>query len=117
MTSADSNMFLLIPMLFRHYIYVTKYRGSGSGFPADNICLLRLAEMHLIRAESDVNMWQELAEAYDSYNAIVNRAWGKTVNQTVLANNLLDSIQVEHRRELCFEGDRFHNLQRYAAKC
>ena len=55
---------------------VTKYIAPQSGFPADNVCLVRLEEMYLDRAESDVNL-NNYPEAYSDYNTILNRAWVK----------------------------------------
>ena len=97
---------------FAGTISVKKYRSAN---PSDNICILRLAEMHLIRAESNLVPGGNgnLTDAFASYNAIVKRAYGTNyVAQTVLAKDLLDSVRLERRRELCFENDRKTNQQR-----
>ncbi|MBP7497217.1 MAG: RagB/SusD family nutrient uptake outer membrane protein [Bacteroidales bacterium] len=97
---------------FANTIDVKKYRSTN---PSDNVCILRLAEMHLIRAEANISPGgnSNLDEAYESYNLLKERAYGKNyVPQTILASNLLDSVRVQRRREMCFEGDRYHNLKR-----
>ena len=97
---------------FAGTISVKKYRSAN---PSDNVCVLRLAEMHLIRAESNLVSGGNgnLTDAFASYNAIVKRAYGTNyVAQTVLAKDLLDSVRLERRRELCFENDRKTNQQR-----
>jgi tetratricopeptide (TPR) repeat protein len=95
---------------FANTLSVRKYRSAN---PADNICILRFAEMHLIRAESNLLANVNIQDAYESYNAIQKRAYGsKWVAQSITQDALLDSVRLERRRELCFEGDRFHNLRR-----
>jgi hypothetical protein len=69
--------------------------------------------MHLIRAEAVLLAGGNAADAFDSYNALRIRAYGTNyVPETVALNDLLDSVRNERRRELCFEGDRYHNLKR-----
>ncbi len=97
--------------------YTRKYDeiiSDGVSQPLNRI-YLRLAEMHLIRAESNLLPGgpSNISKAYASYNTLRSRAFGDNyVPETVLQSNLLDSIRNERRRELCFEGDRFHNLRR-----
>ncbi|MBU0486787.1 MAG: RagB/SusD family nutrient uptake outer membrane protein [Bacteroidetes bacterium] len=92
--------------------YVRKYVSRS---PAYNICLLRLGEMHLIRAEANMSAGGngDFTKASESYEAIRQRAYTTDyVPQTILLADYLDSVRVEHRREMCFEGDRYHNLKR-----
>ena len=97
--------------------YIKKYDESvveGESQPLNRV-YLRLAEMHLIRAESNLISGgpNNSVYAFDSYNALRKRAFGENyVPETVALGDLLDSVRLERRRELCFEGDRYHNLKR-----
>lgn len=88
---------------------VNKYVSSN---PASNICILRLAEMHLIKVESDALANRIDSTTWDSYNRLKKRSIKGYVPESITNTQLLDSIRVEHRREMCFEGDRYHNLKR-----
>ncbi|MBI4646095.1 MAG: RagB/SusD family nutrient uptake outer membrane protein [Bacteroidia bacterium] len=97
--------------------YIKKYDQdviNGVAQPLNRL-ILRLAEMHLIRAEANLSQGGSgnIPEARESYDALRARAFGSSyIPDTVLASDLLDSVQLERRRELVFEGDRFHNLRR-----
>jgi hypothetical protein len=96
--------------------YIKKYDKtliSGVSQPI-NRTIIRLAEMHLIRAESNLLAINGVtADAYSSYNALRQRAFGDNYTpETILLEELLDKVREERRRELCFEGDRYHNLKR-----
>lgn len=85
--------------------------------PADvfyNVPVIRLAEMHLIRAEANMSPGGSgnTAEALASYNAIRERAFGDDFIEETGTNQLLEKIRLERRWELCFENDRYHNLRR-----
>lgn len=85
--------------------------------PADvfyNVPVIRLAEMHLIRAEANMSSGGSgnVPEALESYNAIRERAFGDDFIEETGTNQLLEKIQLERRWELCFENDRYHNLRR-----
>ncbi len=91
---------------------ITKYDRPGDVFY--NVPVLRLAEMHLIRAEANMSPGGNgsTAEALESYNAIRERAFGSNFIEETGTNQLLEKIQLERRWELCFENDRYHNLKR-----
>ncbi len=96
--------------------YIKKYDQaiiSGVSQPLNRI-IIRLAEMHLIRAEANLLAnGGNLADAYESYNALKQRAMGDNfVPETVALNEFLGKVREERRKELCFEGDRYHNLKR-----
>ncbi|MDD2386077.1 MAG: RagB/SusD family nutrient uptake outer membrane protein [Bacteroidales bacterium] len=97
--------------------YIKKYDESiveGMSQPLNRV-YIRLAEMHLIRAESNLIAGGagNSTYAFDSYNALRERAFADNYSpESVTLGNLLDSVQMERRRELCFEGDRYHNLKR-----
>lgn len=80
-----------------------KYPGKGD-YKQNNIPVLRLSEMYLIRAEAALNGGP--GDAVADYNAIIeNRGLAAVTNVTM--NDIFD----ERRRELCFEG---HLLYDYA---
>lgn len=91
---------------------IIKYDRPGDVFY--NVPVLRLAEMHLIRAEANVSAGGNgnTTEALESYNAIRERAFGSNFIPETGTNQLLEKIRLERRWELCFENDRYHNLRR-----
>jgi hypothetical protein len=116
MYNANDQRRNLITKYFVVY-YVKKYDESlldGVSQPLNRV-YLRLAEMHLIRAEANLIPGGNgnAIDAFESYNALRMRAFGDNYTpETVALNDLLDSVRNERRRELCFEGDRYHNLKR-----
>lgn len=94
-------------------------RGSDNGWtiiryePFDNIQLLRLAEMYLIRAEARAQQnnisGEESAES--DINIIRERADVPLI-QGSSKNQMLLVIENERRMELCFEGHRWFDLVR-----
>ncbi len=98
---------------FSGYISITKYANPPSSNPAYNVSVLRLAEMYLIRAESDLLSGNPAGTPYDDYKAVKSRAYGTDwVEETIDPSAMLDSVRLERRRELIAEGDRYHNLKR-----
>jgi hypothetical protein len=91
---------------------ITKYDRPLDVFY--NMPVVRLAEMHLIRAEADMSNGGNGngTEALTSYNAIRERAFGSSFVPETSTDQLLEKVQFERRWELCFENDRYHNLKR-----
>jgi len=79
-----------------------------------NVPVIRLAEMHLIRAEANMsaNGNGNTTEALESYNAIRQRAFDTNFIAETGTVQLLEKIRFERRWELCFENDRYHELKR-----
>ncbi len=106
-------------LLTKYFVlyYIKKYDETvvdGASQPLNRV-YIRLAEMHLIRAESNLlpGGSNNAIDAYESYNALRERAFAENyVPESVALDDLLDSVRNERRRELCFEGDRYHNLKR-----
>ncbi|MBP8960025.1 MAG: RagB/SusD family nutrient uptake outer membrane protein [Bacteroidales bacterium] len=71
--------------------------------------LIRLAEMYLIRAESNIRLGAPYVGAtpLDDYNTIHTRA-GLTPAGSVTLNDII----LERRLELAFEGHRIHDIKR-----
>lgn len=99
---------------FGPFFFCKKYDQTGN--VSANPRLIRLAEMHLIRAESYLRSENFVSQgALESLNLIRERALPDSLYAPVNSSSLnvvLDSIQLERRRELIFEGDRYLNLRR-----
>jgi len=89
-------------------VFITKYDQASTA--PNNISVIRLAEMHLIRAESYVLSSGNISEAIASYDSIRKRAFLPLIS--VVDASFIDSIRLERRKELAFEGDDYHNLRR-----
>ncbi|MCG8306208.1 MAG: RagB/SusD family nutrient uptake outer membrane protein [Cytophagales bacterium] len=97
----------------------TNVKGSDNGWtvvrygPFDNIQLLRLAEMYIIRAEARAQ--QDKISGSGSAEADINvlreRASVPLIQGTS-KNQMLLVIENERRMELCFEGHRWYDLVR-----
>lgn len=89
---------------------IFKYpRGTNPG--DDNIKVLRLAEMYLIRAEARAELGDE-AGALEDLNAVAMRVDPNATAITASGDDLIDAILLERRKELAFEGDRLYDLTR-----
>ncbi len=89
--------------------YVIKYDDLSTG--ADNVIVLRLAEMYLIRAEANTHLEGNLVTIKSDINQIRNRASLGNVNANTYADILL-AIERERRVEFAFEGHRWFDLVR-----
>lgn len=103
------------------YFYVSFFGDStiakydlANAFNGINMTVLRLAEMYLNIAESNIsnggNGDQTRAEVL--YSELYQLRTGSTPYIPSTTDSLLQSIQLERRLELMFEGDRYHNLKR-----
>lgn len=73
-----------------------------------NVCVSRLAEMYLIRAECNQRLNTEIgAKPFEDINRLRNRA-GLASVASVTVNDIL----LERRLELAFEGFRLHDIKR-----
>jgi hypothetical protein len=90
--------------------YANKYNDLSKG--ADNVIILRLAEMYLIRAEAEANLTGgNISSIRADINTIRNRAdLGPTSADT--PGELLLAIEQERRVEFAFEGHRWFDLVR-----
>jgi starch-binding outer membrane protein, SusD/RagB family len=89
--------------------YSIKYDDLSTG--SDNVIVLRLAEMYLIRAEATIQQGGDVQKVKDDINAIRLRAnLGLTTANTPAT--LLTSIELERRLEFAFEGHRWFDLVR-----
>ncbi len=90
-------------------LYCIKYSDIETG--ADNVYVLRLAEMYLIRAESYALLGVSLDQARDDINAIRLRAGLQDI-QTTDPALLLDHVAEMRQLEFAFEGHRWFDLVR-----
>jgi hypothetical protein len=92
------------------YYFTNKYQGMADS--ADNQKLIRISEIYLSRAEALAES-NNLTLALADLNRIRKRA-NATSPDLVLSSKqqVLDSIFVERRRELCFEGQGLFDITR-----
>jgi len=91
-------------------LFVTgKYPKGELG--EDNIRVLRLSDMYLIRAEARAEQGDEEG-ALEDLNAVALRIDPNATEITASGDALIDRILEERRKELAFEGDRFYDLTR-----
>lgn len=89
--------------------YAIKYDDLSKG--ADNVIVLRLAEMYLIRAEAETKLEGDIDAIQGDLNTVRNRAkLGDTDADTY--DELLLAIEQERRVEFAFEGHRWFDLVR-----
>ena len=81
----------------------------------DNIPVLRLAEMYLIRAEANARLNAPAATVLADVNAVRTRAGLPALDPAVVSTQaaLLDAILQERRVEFAMEDQRFFDLRRY----
>lgn len=89
--------------------YAFKYRDITNG--TDNVIILRLAEMYLIRAEAVAEMNGDLESIKNDINAIRSRA-GLANTAAASYGDLKLAIEQERRVEFAFEGHRWFDLLR-----
>ena len=79
----------------------------------DNIQVVRLSEMYLIKAEAHAQL-SEYTEAQQALDMIIQRADPSVViPSTETGQDLINKILLERRKELAFEGFRLFDLTRY----
>ena len=79
-----------------------------------NMTVLRLAEMYLIVAESNMSSGGNgnRSRAEELYSELYQLRVGSPPAIPSTNDSLTTAIQLERRLELMFEGDRYHNLKR-----
>jgi starch-binding outer membrane protein, SusD/RagB family len=89
--------------------YTLKWDCSTGPFD-DNVPLVRLPEMYLIQAEAHAELTQ-IPQALAALEALQSTR-GLTPFVAATADEIIDEVMVERRRELNFEGHRFYDLKR-----
>ncbi len=92
-------------------VYGAKYFRVANG--DDNVIVLRLAEMYLIRAEANARLGADPAVVRADINVIRARAGlGDLPTDVDSQTELFDAILQERRVEYAMEGHRFYDLRR-----
>jgi hypothetical protein len=95
--------------------YIEKY-PHGATSKDDNIEVIRLAGVYLIRAEARAELSKtdpsKTGGAQKDLDKIVQRADPQASDITLTGEPLVKRILLERRKELAFEGDRFWDLTR-----
>src|SRR5690606_27558345 len=84
--------------------YAIKYDDLSLG--ADNVIVIRLAEMYLIRAEANANLNGSIDAIKSDINVLRQRANLTSTNANTIAQ-LQTAIEKERRVEFAFEGQRW----------
>jgi hypothetical protein len=79
-----------------------------------NMPVIRSAELILDRAEINA-MGNQANAALADVNVIRKRAGIPEISGSISNSAVLDSVRLERIRELCFDGDRVHDLRRMKA--
>jgi hypothetical protein len=90
--------------------YANKYNDLNKG--ADNVIVLRLAEMYLIRAEAEANKTTPNTDAVAADIDVIRSRANLLPTSAVTVNELLHAIEQERRVEFAFEGHRWFDLVR-----
>lgn len=90
---------------------VEKYSNVSNISEKDEVKVLRLSDVYLVAAEAAYNTGNETdAKKYVNYIAV--RRTTSFTGYTSTGAALLNDILTERKKELAFEGDRFHTLNR-----
>lgn len=88
---------------------VAKYPSYNTG--TDNMPVIRLSEVYLIKAEAHARLYQT-DDAQDALNSIVQTRDVIAPKVTLVGQQLIDRVLLERRKELAFEGFRIFDLTR-----
>ena len=90
----------------------TKFLGKSGVVYMDNVPVIRVSELHLIRAEAQARSSDgDLAQALADVNRIRTRV-GLTALATATSAQLQTEIALQRRLEFAFEGHRWFDLKR-----
>jgi hypothetical protein len=87
-------------------LYTKKWKDLGQNIP-----IVRLAEMYLIRAEANVRLGSAMGATPEEDLAVIRNRAGLGA----IPNPTLDDVLTERRFELAFEGFRSHDYKRLKA--
>jgi hypothetical protein len=91
---------------------VDKYKGSSFGANINDLKIIRLSEMYLIRAEANAENNQLAAAAGDLNLLRAARISGYSNVSFATKDEAINAILAERTKELCFEGFRYYDLKR-----
>ncbi len=90
----------------------TKFLGKSGVVYMDNVPVIRVSELFLIRAEALARSNGDLTAALADINRIRTRAGLAAAPATLTNAQLQDEITLQRRLELAFEGHRWFDLKR-----
>lgn len=90
----------------------TKFLGKSGVIYMDNVPVIRISELYLIRAEALARSNGDLAAALADVNRIRTRAGLAAAPATLTNAQVQDEITSQRRLELAFEGHRWFDLKR-----
>lgn len=90
----------------------TKFLGKSGIVYMDNVPVIRMSEMYLIRAEANGRL-NKFKEAADDLNLIRRRAGLTELTTLTTQKAVLDEMELQRRLELAFEGHRWFDLKRW----
>lgn len=91
-----------------------KYGHSSTRMKVSDVFTLRVAEAYLNKAEACAMQSGKEQVACDMLNDLRTERILDYVSQTYTGEELVNEIRNERRKELCFEGQRWFDLRRYA---
>jgi hypothetical protein len=94
---------------FSSFSWLNKFNANKGNF-AQNLPVIRLAELHLIRAEARAEQ-NNVAGGLTELNAL-RAARGVPAATAANRQQLIDAIMLERRLELAYEGHRFYDQKR-----
>ena len=92
-------------------ITVEKYSNAVNANERDDVKILRMSDVYLIAAEASYRTGNE-TDAKTYLNYVATRRIKNFTGYTSSGATLLNDILNERRKELAFEGDRLHTLNR-----
>lgn len=95
----------------KKYKYSIMTMGSATDADAQDNIYLRLAEVYLIRAEARAQQ-NNVSGAVDDINQVRNRAGAIPIASST-KDDVLKKVETERVLELCFEGRRWFDLNRW----
>ncbi|MFO7864332.1 MAG: RagB/SusD family nutrient uptake outer membrane protein [Salinivirgaceae bacterium] len=90
-------------------LFVKKYTELATR--SDNVYVLRLPELYLIRAEATAELNGSITDIRDDINAVRTRT-GLTATQVETIDGLMKVLEEERRKEFAFEGNYWFELVR-----
>jgi starch-binding outer membrane protein, SusD/RagB family len=90
----------------------TKFLGKSGVVYMDNVPVIRISEMYLIRSEANARL-NKIKESADDLNIIRKRAGLTELTTLTTQKAVLDEMELQRRLELGFEGHRWFDLKRW----
>lgn len=87
--------------------------GQNASDMDNDFVIFRLAEIYFIKAEAELRLGTNTADALSLINAIRTRAYGSASHNITAAQLTLDFLLAEKGREMAYEGVRRDDLVRY----